>query len=112
MKPLRKSQVARLLRRCVNDALRPYRIKPMDEPAAPDVSCDFEVSGYSHNDATDDIDDGVGEFIDQVLQTFKDRVADTRVEVVVIPDAEWVRRTDYSPGNYFVTLTASLTALG
>lgn len=112
MKPLQKSQVTQMLRRFLRDALRPYWIGPMDEPTAPDVSCDFEVSGFSYQDAIDDLEEEANRFVERVRRNFKDRVADLRIQVVRITDREWARQAGYGVGNYFVTLTASLTTLG
>jgi hypothetical protein len=112
VKSFSKGKLAQLLRRRLNRDLRPYWIEPMREPAAPDVSVEFEVdaSGYCREEAKH-VEFQAEMFIKQVRRKFKDRIADVRVSVATVPDTAWADRKGLSPGNYFVTLTASLTTL-
>ena len=112
MKSFSKGKLAQLLRRRLNRDLRPYWIEPMREPAAPDVSVEFEVdaSRYCREEAKH-VEFQAEMFIKQVRRKFKDRIADVRVSVATVPDNTWAERKGLSPGDHFVTLTASLTTL-
>jgi hypothetical protein len=112
VKSFSKGKLAHVLRRRLNRDLRPYWIEPMREPAAPDVTVEFEVdaSEYCFEEAKH-VEFQAEMFVKQVRREFKDRVADVRVSVATIPDTAWAERKGLSPGDYFVTLTASLTTL-
>jgi len=113
VKSFSKGKLAQVLRRRLNRDLRPYWIEPMREPAAPDVTVEFEVdsSEYCLEEELENVEFQVEMFVEQVRREFRDRVADVRVSVATVPDTAWAERKGLSPGDHFVTLTASMTTL-
>lgn len=111
--PLPQAEVLRILRSYLRRRLRRYRVEPMREPTAPDVSDDFTISADCgcRKDVLMDGGACLCLFVRRVREQCRDRVAHFRVKAVYVPDDEWLDDEYYLWGDYHVTVTASLTTI-